>query len=834
MWRSEYRAELISDKKQIPPKLERLVENLRILKESTNNFQKISAGRGAVYSNFVDICADASTLLNDLFPPGVVLRLHPDNFLKTLDTWHSRCPKCKFLNPMRRTGLVCAKCNEQLPYDQQAPFIIVIDSQYREGIDLFWVTEMHLLDSCASFADLTQVKARVARTQDPCKVDMGLQEDTVSCEAPRKPLPRKPLVNGGQSCCAVLVKYIHYSCVASVSMQNLMGFMSGAMGAATQTTSIIPPRELWWQTLSYDGLLTQGCKEAFEAQLSFLNQINATPRESTTFADTYTCAFSSTPANTFTKEAPAMSETSVWGDRTPLTHQNEALEVFVRTLEARHKEMLLMHGAGTGKTLTSMACIKTYAKRNGTYAIVVPTEGLKEQWVKEYGAIREQIFLYTEMASLVGRLGNAKGTIVVCDEAHYLLTLPRARAELFSKASNDDFILMVTATPILTNFSNIETLIGRSVRDRQIGDVRRDATPITQKVVHTGSIWARYIAQNIIQLLIVYCVVRMSSLVLVQSGVNVDSEIGNPSMETNTFSIWNTAAKSISDATTLGLYNAKNQISLQVSWDTVADSIKSVSEGMKQIPTDALSTSWIDSNLISSINKWGTATLIRAMKNAGVTTAKETVQEMPTDVLTSIPPATIASANLLMHDNALAEDMRQRFTKNLSQDLTTNASNDLMKLHAAITEVAPNQELVSVSIGGISTDMFKIGAVWLVIFATMTALRWMTTDVSVTKAIEHFVSKNLYTVNHELVRTHAYYSSGNLCMMPVAEMDDYESGKVDYTRKQMDVLVRFSSRVRASTAIDQANNAWLTFLERNAPTVSQQGVRIGYYMETVS
>jgi hypothetical protein len=113
--------------------------------------------------------------------------------------------------------------------------------------------------------------------------------------------------------------------------------------------------------------------------------------------------------------------------------------------------------------------------------------------------------------------------------------------------------------------------------------------------------------------------------------------------------------------------------------------------------------------------------------------------------------------------------------------------------------------------------------VWLVIFATMTALRWMTTDVSVTKAISHFVTENLNTVNGELVRIHAYYNSGNLCMMPVAEMDDYESGKVYYTRKQMDVLVRFSSRVRASTAIDQANDAWLTFLERNAPTVSQQG-----------
>ena len=41
-------------------------------------------------------------------------------------------------------------------------------------------------------------------------------------------------------------------------------------------------------------------------------------------------------------------------------------------------------------------------------------------------------------------------------------------------------------------------------------------------------------------------------------------------------------------------------------------------------------------------------------------------------------------------------------------------------------------------------------------------------------------------------------------MIPVADMDDYDSGKVNYTRKQMDVLVRFSSRARASTAIERS------------------------------
>lgn len=831
MWRSEYRAALLGPAQEAaivpqslpPPKLERLVELLRTLEQSTDNFKNISAGRCAVYSNFVDICADAYTLLNDVFP-RVVLRLSPDNFTETLDTWHSRCPKCMFLNPMRRKGLVCAKtnCGAALPYKAQAPFIIVIDSQYREGIDLFWVTEMHLLDSCASFADLTQVKARVARTQDPCKVDMGLNDGL--CQLPRKPLPSlKALQTGAQSCCAVLVKYIHYSCVAGASMESVMGFMSGAMGAATQTTSVMPPRELWWRTLSYDGLLTQGCKEVGVAQLLFLQQIDATPTETTTFADTYTCAFSSTPANTFTKEEPAMSETSVWGDRTPFAHQEQALDVFVRTLDAGYKEMLLMHGAGTGKTLTSMACIKTYAQRNGEYAIVVPTEGLRAQWVQEYGAKPDRIFLYTDMASLVKHLGNAPNAIVVCDEAHYLLTLPRARAELFGAARNNDFILMVTATPILTNFSNVVTLIGRSVRDRQLEDVRRDATPVVQKVVHTGSIWAMLPAQIIIQLMLVYCVARVATLVLLKSGVQVESEIANPGMESSTLSIWNTVAKSISDAATLGLYNAKNQISIPMTWDNVADSIESVSKGMQQIPTAAISRSSIDSDLIRSICSWGTETLTRAMKNAVIATAQ-------------VPPDTIASAALLMDEvqnddnGALIDDAMQSFTMNLSKDLATNAADDLMKLHAAITEAAPDQELATISIGGISTDMFAIGGVWLVIFATMTALRWMTTDVSVTKAITHFVETRLRTSNHELVRVHAYYSSGNLCMMPVADMDDYDSGKVNYTRKQMDVLVRFSSHARASTAIDQSNDAWLTFLERNAPTVSQQGVRVGYYM----
>ena len=56
--------------------------------------------------------------------------------------WHSKCPKCDFFNVMRRQGQVCGGCNEKTLEAQPPPRILVINSEFKEGIDVYWATEI--------------------------------------------------------------------------------------------------------------------------------------------------------------------------------------------------------------------------------------------------------------------------------------------------------------------------------------------------------------------------------------------------------------------------------------------------------------------------------------------------------------------------------------------------------------------------------------------------------------------------------------------------------------------------------------------------------------------
>jgi hypothetical protein len=148
------------------PKFAQLIKNLRIGMLTLDK-------RFAVYSNYPDVCKEVFDLLKSEFGDDVIF-LQSKNSLDGLARWNSKCSNCCFLNARRDTVEPdrCIDCKHLLTTANAR--IVVIDTELREGIDLYWVSEMHLLDSCSTYADLVQVKARIARTQDPCKVNVGL------------------------------------------------------------------------------------------------------------------------------------------------------------------------------------------------------------------------------------------------------------------------------------------------------------------------------------------------------------------------------------------------------------------------------------------------------------------------------------------------------------------------------------------------------------------------------------------------------------------------------------------------------------------------------------
>jgi hypothetical protein len=247
---------------------------------------------------------------------------------------------------------------------------LVIDSDQREGIDVFGCQEMHLLDPCPIFADEIQVRARIRRTLDPCRMDVRMDRPQGQCVSKRG-MSFTYRQEGDKKCCVMDIRYIKYRAVASFAASASARTQKWAEYIAQPTF-----QTLMTSPLSFDLIIEQSNQAAMKDMHEFVEAVGPTGKPG--FLSDYGCS----PRKAETNDAGS-SRSAEWCGLQPMPHQREAVGVFLNTLRENGTDMLLAHGAGTGKTLTSMQCIREWQKRhnNGKVLLVTPTQsGLRERW----------------------------------------------------------------------------------------------------------------------------------------------------------------------------------------------------------------------------------------------------------------------------------------------------------------------------------------------------------------------------------------------------------------------------------------------------------------------
>jgi hypothetical protein len=114
-------------------------------------------------------------------------------------------------------------------------------------------------------------------------------------------------------------------------------------------------------------------------------------------------------------------------------------------------------------------------------------------------------------------------------------------------------------------------------------------------------------------------------------------------------------------------------------------------------------------------------------------------------------------------------------------------------------------------------------AVWMTTVALMASIHWKTVDKL---NLQRYVHQEFKT-NDDLVRVHAYYDRGFVCMMPEVSENIYES--VKYTPEQMQLLAVFAIHSNQNTSSAPGYEDALSFLTQHADRLEEKGVRIGYY-----
>ena len=168
-----------------------------------------------------------------------------------------------------------------------------------------------------------------------------------------------------------------------------------------------------------------------------------------------------------------------------------------------HPSLLVVHGTGTGKTLTAVTISKCYLDDNPTHRVVfVGPASLKSNFIKElrrYGLQKTYInthyefysfdkFLLTTKRMLLNKVTNKtdrskigwpvkpislKNSLLIIDEAHNMRNPLGAKSRALTKASfTADKRLLLTATPYVNNMRDFIPLINMLYGGYVIGTYR--------------------------------------------------------------------------------------------------------------------------------------------------------------------------------------------------------------------------------------------------------------------------------------------------------------------------------------------------------------------------
>ena len=145
-------------------------------------------------------------------------------------------------------------------------------------------------------------------------------------------------------------------------------------------------------------------------------------------------------------------------------HQQLAVEHILK-----NRSLLVIHGTGSGKTLTSVTAVSCVLAATKLKVVIVTPTSLEKNMKKEfvrYGMNpdnpRISYFTLQKFVNMFdGDEKKLKNTFLVIDEAHNLKTYKGERSKVFLEASKYvSKILLLTATPIFNNPAEIINLIG--------------------------------------------------------------------------------------------------------------------------------------------------------------------------------------------------------------------------------------------------------------------------------------------------------------------------------------------------------------------------------------
>ena len=142
-------------------------------------------------------------------------------------------------------------------------------------------------------------------------------------------------------------------------------------------------------------------------------------------------------------------------------HQKKVINYFK---EKDIRGIILYHGLGSGKTITSLGISELYQDKK--VFCIVPAS-MRTQWISELNKVvknkkRFTIYSYEEFPKRVRDSNSLKNTIVIIDEAHRLRNLGIISKNILNQTKEVFKIILLTGTPIVnspTDFSNLANLI---------------------------------------------------------------------------------------------------------------------------------------------------------------------------------------------------------------------------------------------------------------------------------------------------------------------------------------------------------------------------------------
>lgn len=149
---------------------------------------------------------------------------------------------------------------------------------------------------------------------------------------------------------------------------------------------------------------------------------------------------------------------------TPLQHQKKVIKALLRP---DVHGLLIYHGLGSGKTITSVLAAEAYMKRpenSKVRCLVVLSAGVRDQFsaeIKRATSLHSRFDVFSREAFLKRKGKCSKDTVVIIDEAHNLRNPGQGAmtAAVKACASNCAKVMLLSATPLVNGVHEIGNLL---------------------------------------------------------------------------------------------------------------------------------------------------------------------------------------------------------------------------------------------------------------------------------------------------------------------------------------------------------------------------------------